>query len=163
MTREEAMAILKKEASIIDNDSIEMTAREWDEFDELKRDAIPIAIEALSIEVEQTDCTEFVNWLMEEVMDEDNWELNAVANGEIICRKLKKIGLLEAKDGYYVQTPSIEVVQGEWVRKTDDSSYWYVCSQCGERPMRNRFSYREEFSDYCPNCGAKMYTGGENE
>lgn len=64
-------------------------------------------IEALpSASGEQTDCTDFVNWLLEEVMYEEMWELNAVANGEIIARKLKKLGLLEVKDGYYVRTPS---------------------------------------------------------
>lgn len=47
MTREEAITVLEKESSIIDDNSIEMTAREWDEFDDLKRDAIPVAIEAL--------------------------------------------------------------------------------------------------------------------
>lgn len=40
-------------------------------------------------------------WLRDEVMDEDNWELNAVALGEVICRKLVKCGLLELKDGEY--------------------------------------------------------------
>ena len=40
-------------------------------------------------------------WLRDEVMDEENWELNAVANDEVICRKLVKCGLLELKDGYY--------------------------------------------------------------
>lgn len=40
-------------------------------------------------------------WLRDEVMDEDNWELNAVANGEVICRKLVKCGLLELEDGEY--------------------------------------------------------------
>ena len=53
MTREEAIAVLEKEASIIDDNSIEMTAREWDEFDDFKRDAIPVAIEALSAEAVQ--------------------------------------------------------------------------------------------------------------
>lgn len=65
---------------------------------------------------EPTDCTDFINWLLEEVLDEENWELNAVANGEIICRKLKKLDLLEVKDGYYVRasvTP--EGRTGEWV------------------------------------------------
>ena len=47
MNKQEAIAVLEKEASIIDDDSIEMTAREWDEFDDLKREAIPVVKEAL--------------------------------------------------------------------------------------------------------------------
>ena len=63
MTREEAIAVLEKEASIIDDNSIEMTAREWDEFDDLKRDAIPVAIEALSAEaVEVVHCKDCKYW-----------------------------------------------------------------------------------------------------
>ena len=50
------------------------------------------------------DCTKFLLWLLEEIMDEENWEMNAVADGEIIARKLKNLGLLEVKDGYYVRT-----------------------------------------------------------
>ena len=37
-------------------------------------------------------------------MNEENWEMNAVADGEVIARKLTKLGLLEVKDGYYVRT-----------------------------------------------------------
>lgn len=50
------------------------------------------------------DCTKFLLWLLEEIMDEENWEMNAVADGEIIARKLKNLGLLEVEDGYYVRT-----------------------------------------------------------
>lgn len=60
-------------------------------------------MELPSADAEQTDCTDFVNWLLDEIMDEEMWELNAVANGEIIARKLKKLGLLEVKDGYYIR------------------------------------------------------------
>lgn len=50
MTKEEAIKVLEKVASIIDDPSIEMTGREWDEFDDLKRAVIPVAIEALKSE-----------------------------------------------------------------------------------------------------------------
>lgn len=62
--------------------------------------------------VSRVDCSDFLLWLLEEIMDEENWELNAVALGEIIARKLKKLGLLEVKDGYYVRTPSADA---EWI------------------------------------------------
>ena len=68
-----------------------------------------------------TDCTNFILWLLDEIMDEDNWELNAVAYGEIIARKLKKLGLLEVKDGYYVRVPSADAEQTEVVHKPDYS------------------------------------------
>lgn len=59
---------------------------------------------------EQTDCTEFIEWLIEVIMDDDDWELNSAAYGEIIARKMKKLGLLEVKDGYYIR-PSAEAVE----------------------------------------------------
>ena len=89
------------------------------------------------------DCTNFVRWLMDEVMDEENWQLNAVANGEIICRKLKKLGLLDVVDGYYVETQKT----GEWVEEDEYGDLW-ICDQCG---------FASEHSDnYCRNCGADM-------
>lgn len=98
------------------------------------------------------DCTDFVRWLMDEVMDEENWTLNAVDNGEIICRKLKKLGLLDVVDGYYVETqetgwiPVSERLPKECdgrvlVSKEDGqvttglhsefSNVWYIGDMCG--------------------------------
>lgn len=69
----------------------------------------------------QTDCTEFIMWLIEVVLDEEDWELNAVGYGETIARKLKKLGLLEVKDGYYIR-PSADrpqVNSAEWVAEKE--------------------------------------------
>ena len=73
-----------------------------------KRKALAYAISALS--AEHKDCTDFLCWLLEEIMDEENWEINAEADGEIIARKLKKLGLLDSKDGYYIRTPMYEAL-----------------------------------------------------
>ena len=43
----------------------------------------------------------FIYWLRETVLDEEDWNLNADAYGEIICRKLKKLGYLELVDHTY--------------------------------------------------------------
>ena len=53
---------------------------------------------------------------------------------------------------------------GEWVRKYDKqiNCYWYECNQCGEYRPRNVFG-NEWSSPYCPNCGARMYKGGDEE
>lgn len=77
---------------------------------------IPCDAEVVSAEAVQTDCTDFVLWLLEEVMDDENWEMNAVGMGEIICRKLKKLGLLEVKDGYYIR-PSADTVPRDYYEK----------------------------------------------
>ena len=78
--------------------------------DEEVLEALDVAISALSA---TKDCTDFLCWLLEEIMDEENWEMNAEADGEIIARKLKKLGLLESKDGYYVRTPMYEALATE--------------------------------------------------
>ena len=44
---------------------------------------------------------DFAFWIAEEVLNEEMWELNAVANGELIARKLVKCGVLVCEDGYY--------------------------------------------------------------
>lgn len=100
-----------------------------------------------------TDCTKFMEWLKAEVLDEENWELNAVANGEIICRKFRKLGWLDVEDGYYVNTRPT----GEWV-EDGYCDQQCVCSHCGGSsgtqfdgvqpiPLKTKF---------CPNCGAYM-------
>ena len=93
MTREEAIAKL-------DDLRDEVYNEDSDGYSYAQ--AIDMAIESLSAEaVKRVDCSNFLLWLLDEIMDEENWELNAVADGEIIARKLKKLGLLEVKDGYY--------------------------------------------------------------
>ena len=69
-----------------------------------------IILDALSaVDRPTTDCTKFLEWLKAEVLDEENWELNAVANGEIICRKFRKLGWLDVEYGYYVDTrPTVD-------------------------------------------------------
>lgn len=67
-----------------------------------------------SAEAKTVDCTDFIRWLTETIMDDGMWELNAVAYGEVIARKLTKLGVLEVKDDVYVYEPSAEAVQG-WI------------------------------------------------
>lgn len=50
---------------------------------------------------------------------------------------------------------AVEVVHGRWIKKTADCVYYYACSECGEPVLRNQWGC-DFFSEYCPNCGAKM-------
>lgn len=58
---------------------------------------------------------------------------------------------------FIFHAPTIEaepVKHGEWVREDEYSDLW-VCDQCG---------FAVEYKDnYCPNCGARMDGGDENE
>ena len=44
---------------------------------------------------------DFAFWIAEEILDEELWELNASANGELIARKLERCGILKCVDEYY--------------------------------------------------------------
>ena len=103
MTREEAINWLKEMKDTIELYNALSNSYTFDKFPQ----AIDMAISALT---EHKDCTDFLCWLLEEIMDEENWEINAEADGEIIARKLKKLGLLDSKDGYYVRTPMYEAL-----------------------------------------------------
>ena len=50
---------------------------------------------------------------------------------------------------------AVPVVHGRWEKKTADWVYYYACSECGE-PVPSGQWGNDFFSNYCPNCGAKM-------
>ena len=45
---------------------------------------------------------------------------------------------------------------GHWKKKEDDTRWWYVCSECEQEPLKNRWNDDDVLSTFCPNCGAKM-------
>lgn len=47
------------------------------------------------------------------------------------------------------------VRHGKWVKTDNGVCYWYECSLCHERTPFGEYK-NEWFSDYCPNCGARM-------
>lgn len=110
---------------------------------------------------QQTDCTELIEWLTEVVMDDEDWELNAVAYGEIICRKLVKLGVLEVTEepSYYIR-PSADAVPQ--LRQTDTliiaDALRYLAKDT-ERHLVDRTradALRQQFLKY----GASMCKGG---
>lgn len=88
----------------VDESRILWKHKESDDWKRADIDDLIRAFESIVSKGDTKDCTKFLLWLLEEIMDEENWEMNAVANGEIIARKLTNLGLLEVKDGYYVRT-----------------------------------------------------------
>ena len=56
----------------------------------------------------------------------------------------------------------VEVRHGRWIRKEDDSCYWYECSECGEKLAKTQWG-NDYFSAYCPNCGSLMDKEEPNE
>lgn len=58
--------------------------------------------------------------------------------------------------------PSAEAVQGEWI---DIDSYYRMatCSHCLKVTMFEKWGEYTRPYNFCPNCGAKMYKGGDDE
>lgn len=58
--------------------------------------------------------------------------------------------------------PHPQRMRGRWVEVTDGIYIWKVCDQCGEKPLWNEWRTDRYESNYCPNCGADM-RGGEQD
>ena len=67
-----------------------------------------------------------------------------------------------------IEALQAKAVQGEWARKEKEINdcdghrvfSWYECDQCGSRPPINKFTKQDW--NFCPNCGAKMTKGGDD-
>lgn len=46
---------------------------------------------------------EFISWLLDEIWDEEMWELNCRAFPEVLCRRLVRLGYLKEEGGKYVR------------------------------------------------------------
>lgn len=46
-------------------------------------------------------------------------------------------------------------VHGRWIKKEDDTRYWYECSECESRVPHSPWGH-DWFSAFCPSCGCKM-------
>ena len=67
-----------------------------------------------------------------------------------------------------VQEHNAEPKTGEWIKAKGmmppEFHGHHCCSECGNfANMEPPFGNREDLSRYCPNCGAKMCKGGEEE
>ncbi len=60
---------------------------------------------------------------------------------------------------YIDSTPTIEPKQGEWISMCGNKQC--DCSMCGER-FDHTYEWIEQWN-FCPNCGAKMKKGADNE
>lgn len=78
-------------------------------------------------------------------------------SGVVLHRYIKEIDLKDIPAAAVV-----EVRHGQWIRKEDDSCYWYECSECGEKLAKTQWG-NDYFSAYCPNCGTLMDKEEANE
>ena len=59
---------------------------------------------------------------------------------------------------------SAEAVQGEWMEIEDyNGDIHYQCDRCGNEFILIDGTPKENNYNFCPNCGARMYKGGEDE
>lgn len=47
--------------------------------------------------------SDLISWLLDEIWDEDMWELNWQAFPELVCRKLEKLGYVKREGDEYEQ------------------------------------------------------------
>lgn len=57
----------------------------------------------------------------------------------------------------------IKVKHGRWVLLDDCANAGVYCSVCHKKVYREQHANVKEKSKFCPNCGAKMDGGKENE
>ena len=80
---------------------------------------------------------------------------NYIANNEVTEAFVKIAGHICGMLDNCETVDAVPVVHGRWVKKTTDYVYYYACSECGEPVLKSQWG-NDFFSDYCPNCGAKM-------
>lgn len=106
-----------------------------------------------------------------------DWALEALKtlpSAEATCATCadRAMCIMSAPDGNWKSCKDYraEAVHGEWIRKEKEINdcdghrafYWYECDQCGTKPPKDTWGH-EWNSNFCPNCGAKMTKGGDDE
>ena len=66
-------------------------------------DELDTAIATLVNQPSAQGDAEFINWLLDEIWDEEMWELNYRAFPELLCRRLARLGYLKEEGGVYVR------------------------------------------------------------
>ena len=158
MTREEAIAILIRE---VDDDPFMRT-----EYREHIHEALNIAIKALEHPEENVVAI---------VPCGDAISRQAVLDAIYKMHMNGKEGVLHdlktetGSDAFFAETiaDAVEALEelpsvnpqpktGHWIKKEDDTCWWYACSECEQEPLKNRWNDDDVLSTFCPNCGAKM-------
>ena len=80
-----------------------MTKEEMIEHMQFIKSIAPISIFHIDTDVLDAviEALKFAQWVADEIMDEELWELNYGAFSEIACRKLEKLGIVKSNNGYW--------------------------------------------------------------
>ena len=52
--------------------------------------------------------------------------------------------------------------KGKWIKLSENLTWHYECSECHTRPLMSRLVDNDVLSTFCPNCGALMTKGEED-
>ena len=55
----------------------------------------------------------------------------------------------------------IEQKCGEWIKVSSNGVWWYECSRCGGRMLKNGWGH-DVYSEFCPQCGANLHPKENN-
>ena len=177
MNREEAIKILELEKKVqvqfVDmNERIRATkvSEKYNKIDLALIEALDLAIKTLSGDMYCPSCG--VRLVPEnEYVEPKESEMKAgedCINRQDAIEALDRIGSLDTEDdreyakGIFDNIPPVTPTErtGEWEHHIDTNGIpWERCSECGDSTL----SVDRENINFCPNCGAKMKGGTENE
>ena len=150
MTREEAIQKLKE----VEGNNLVDTGEDLEVYDELLSVALDMAIEALTYQnLSKPNNTCEVDLISRQKLIDAHYEwCNKHPNHSFPTWSLRLM-----KDA-----PSAEAVQGEWI---DIDNYYRLatCSLCHKVTMFEKWGEYTKPYNFCPNCGADMRQGEDNE
>ena len=154
MTREEAIEVIKQDIPCEhDTDLIEALelAIKALEQNERAEEWYKLFVEKLD---EQQPCEDAVN--REAVLDTLN-QMDKALDEDRTVENYKAL-LIECYKVLTSVTPKQK--SGKWI---NDENHIPICNKCGYIPQYNRAIDDYEYSNFCPNCGAKMVEPQESE
>lgn len=74
---------------------------------------------------------------------------------EIRLEEKEKLSERSVNEVSKSEIPEFLGIPGKWVKVRDTVCWWYECSNCHERPLRDVY-HRDCLSLVCPHCGSIM-------
>lgn len=68
----------------------------------------------------------------------------------------RNVAIGQLKELGYELGQKIEPQTARWIVKIDVQGWYRVCSNCGNKPLKNQWGTGDALSSHCPSCGKEM-------